>query len=178
MPVHPRLVVIAGLPGVGKTSVAAFLATLVDAVHLSIDAVEESLLASGFARGWQTGVAAYEAGRAMAELNLHLGRVVVVDAVNDSEEARETWRRAAVATGASLEFVHLILADVSDHQRRLEGRDRGFAHVTEPLWSDVQRRRHEYAPWTDPVLEIDTSNHSADQVAALVGERLALRSIS
>lgn len=178
MPAHPRLVVIAGLPGVGKTSVAAFLATLVDAVHLSIDAVEESLLASGFARGWQTGVAAYEAGRAMAELNLHLGRVVVVDAVNDSEEARETWRRAAVDTGASLDFVHLVLADVSDHQRRLEGRDRGFAHVTEPLWSDVQRRRHEYAPWTDPVLEIDTSNHSADQVAALVEERLALRSIS
>jgi predicted kinase len=42
-----RLIVISGLPGVGKTSVAESAAARTGAVHLSIDAVEESILACG-----------------------------------------------------------------------------------------------------------------------------------
>lgn len=74
-----RLVVVSGLPGVGKTSVAEIVATRTRSVHLSIDAVEESILACGLPSGWQVGVAAYEAVRAMAEQNLLLGHDVIVD---------------------------------------------------------------------------------------------------
>jgi len=160
-----RLVVLSGLPGVGKTSVAAILASRAGAIHLSIDAVEEAILACGLPPGWAVGVAAYEATRAMAELNLRLDGRVVVDAVNDSEEARDTWRRAGAATGARVEFIHLVIADAREHERRLLGRDRGFAHVAEPTWADVQRRRGEYAAWADEVLEIDTSTRTAEDVA-------------
>ena len=99
------LIVISGLPGTGKTAVAAEVARAADAIHLSIDTVEDALLGAGFPRSWTTGVAAYEAVRAAAEQNLDLGRVVVVDAVNDSEPARDTWRRAVATTGAPLMFV-------------------------------------------------------------------------
>ncbi len=68
-----HLIVISGLPGVGKTSVAEVVAALMGAVHLSIDVVEESMLACGLPATWQVGVAAYEATRATAELNLNLG---------------------------------------------------------------------------------------------------------
>src|SRR5699024_12738709 len=72
-----------GPPGVRKPSVAGVCPARLGSVHLSIDAVEESILACGLPAGWQTGVAAYEAARAVAEMNLRLGRSVVVDAVND-----------------------------------------------------------------------------------------------
>ena len=88
-----RLIVVSGLPGVGKSEAARRVAAALRAVHLSIDPVEEALLSTGLAPGWTTGVAAYEAVRAAAESNLSLGLTVVVDAVNDSEPARETWRR-------------------------------------------------------------------------------------
>ena len=61
--------------------------------------------------GWTTGVAAYEAVRAAAEQNLRLGCTVIVDAVNDSEPARDTWRRAGAATGTTPHFFVLELAD-------------------------------------------------------------------
>lgn len=38
------LIVISGLPGTGKTSVAGIIARDRDAVHLSIDAIEDTLL--------------------------------------------------------------------------------------------------------------------------------------
>jgi predicted kinase len=84
------LIVISGLPGTGKSAVAAAVAGELDGVHLSVDRIEDALLGAGLRRSWETGVAAYEAARAAAEQNLDLGRTVVVDAVNDSEAARNT----------------------------------------------------------------------------------------
>lgn len=170
-----HLVVISGLPGVGKTSVAEIAAALGGSIHLSIDAVEESMLSCGLPASRQVGVAAYEATRAMAELNLQLGRSVVVDAVNDSEEARQTWRTAALRTGARLDFVHLVITDVRTHVQRLRNRDRGLAHVGEPTWADVQRRRADYAVWSDEVVELDTTARTADEVARALVSRLSAK---
>lgn len=102
-------------------------------------------------QGGKSALPLYEATRAMAEQNLRLGHDVVVDAVNDSEEARQTSCTAASRTGAHVEFVHLVISDVQEHERRLRGRDRDLAHVGEPTWADVQRRRAGYAAWSDEV---------------------------
>ncbi len=141
-------------------------------MHLSVDACEEAMLAAGLPSGWTTGVAAYEVVRAAAELNLRLDRVVVVDAVNDSEEARDTWRRAVESTGAVLDLVHLVVGDEAEHVRRLAGRDRGFTHVGEPPWDAVVRRRDSYAPWAEPHLEIETGRAGVDGIVAEILARL------
>lgn len=154
-------------------SIAEVVAARTGSVHVSIDAVEEAILACGLPPGWQVGVAAYEATRAMSEQNLRLGHDVVVDAVNDSEEARQTWRTAALRTDARIEFVHLVVSDVQEHERRLNGRDRGLAHVGEPTWSDVQRRRADYAAWSDEILEFDTATQTADEIADVLTARFS-----
>ncbi|MGC4933043.1 AAA family ATPase [Gordonia sp. DT30] len=166
---------ISGLPGFGKTSVAEIAAARTASVHLSIDAVEEPILACGLQRGWQVGVAAYEAARAMAEPNLRLGRSVIIDAVNDSEDARLTWRAAAARTSPRIDFVHLVVADSQEHERRLSGRDRSLAYVGEPTWAEVQRRRADYAAWSDEVLEFDTAARTVDEVADALSARVGAR---
>lgn len=163
------LIVISGLPGTGKSSVAAQLAVSLGAVHLSVDPIENALLKAGFPASWQTGVAAYEATRAAAELNLVLGRDVVVDAVNDSEPARDTWRGAATAAQASVVFAVLTLADEVEHRRRLDGRKRPFSHVPEPSWDEVRARAATYEPWRgDAYLGLDAGRALDDLVAELV----------
>lgn len=111
----------------------------------------------------------------MAELNLRLGRSVIVDAVNDGEEARQTWRAAATCTGSRVDFVHLVIPDVQKHERRLSGRDRGLAYVGEPTWADVQRRRADYSAWSDEVLEIDTTAQTAHEVTDALIARLSTK---
>jgi predicted kinase len=166
------LIVISGLPGTGKSAVAAELAARLGAVHLSIDPVEDALLGAGLPRSWETGVAAYEAARVMAEQNLALGASVVVDAVNDSEPARETWRMAAARTRAELAFVLLALDDEPEHRRRLESRRRDLAHVPEPTWDEVTARAAAYAPWPDGTcLRVD-ARRPVDAVALELVHRL------
>ena len=167
------LVVLSGLPGTGKSAVAAGLAARCGAVHLSIDPIEDALLRAGLPPGWQTGVAAYEVARAAAEQNLALGLTVVVDAVNDSEPARDTWRAAAAATGSDLVFVVLELDDAVEHRRRLETRLRDLEHVPEPSWDDVTARAAAYAPWAEgECLRVDARRPVEELVEELAG-RLA-----
>ena len=166
------LVVVSGLPGTGKSEVAAALAARLAAVQLSVDVLEDALLGARLAPSWQTGVAAYEAARATAEQNLALGRTVVVDAVNDSEPARQTWRTAAARGGVRLAFVLLVLDDEAEHRRRLEGRVRGLVSVPEPTWGDVRARAEAYEPWADGAcLRVDAAP-PVERVAQEVLDRL------
>ena len=114
--------------------------------------------------GWNVGVAAYEAVRTMAESNLELGSVVVVDAVNDSEAARDTWRTAASNSEASLTFAVLRCSNPDEHRRRLESRSRGFSRLPDPTWSQVLSRSRAYAPWNCEHLDVDTCATSVTAV--------------
>jgi predicted kinase len=166
------LIVISGLPGTGKSAVASALAVRLGAVHLSVDPIEDALLRAGLARSWETGVAAYEAARAIAEQNLAVGSTVVVDAVNDSGEARETWRTAAARSGVRLVFVLLTLADLREHRRRLEGRVRTLDHVPEPSWDEVQARAPSYQPWAEGTCVRAAAEAPVERVVLQLLERL------
>jgi predicted kinase len=153
---EPALIVVSGLPGVGKTAIATAVAARLNGVHLSVDPVEDAMLRCDLPAGWSVGVAAYEAVRTMAESNLALGRVVVVDAVNDSEAARDTWRTTASTSESSLRFAVLTCSNLDEHRRRLEGRFRRFSRLPEPPWSQVLSRARDYAPWICEHLDVDT----------------------
>ena len=155
-----ELIVVSGLPGVVKTAVAAEIARRIGGVHLSVDPVEDALLAAGLPPGGNLGVGAYEAVASMAAANVALGRTIVVDAVNDSEAARDTWRRV---TG-SVTFVVLVVSDPDEHRQRLEGRHRGFTRVPEPSWSKVCDRATNYAPWSGEYVEVDTCGLTVAEV--------------
>ncbi len=96
---------------------------------------------------------------------------MVVDAVNDSEPARQTWRRAAQHAAVPLAFVLLVVADEQLHRRRLEGRTRAFRNIAEPTWHEVKARAATFEPWSGEVEAIDASG-ALDAVVALVLERL------
>lgn len=157
------LIVISGLPATGKTTLAAGLARHIDAVHLSVDTVEDALLRVGLEPGWTTGVAAYEAVGAAALQNLVLGRTVVVDAVNDSDAARQTWRDVARRAGAKVRFVLLLPPSAAEHRRRLHARRRGLRHVPEPSWSQIVARAEAYHAWREEPIEL-SSDEAVDKL--------------
>jgi len=169
------LIVISGLPATGKSAVAEVVAARTGAVQVSIDAVEDALLGAGLASGWTTGVAAYEAVRAVAEQNLLLGRTVVVDAVNDSGPARDTWRSAAARTGRRLLFVLLTPPAAEEHRRRLEERRRGLRHLPEPSWEQVTACARSYEPWPDEPLLVDSGEPSVASAEKVLAALSALQ---
>lgn len=165
------LLVVSGLPGTGKTTVADALARTLGAVRVSVDAIEEGMLGSGLPASWSTGVAAYGAGAAVAVTNLANGSTVVVDAVNDSEAARDTWRSAAARAGADVRFVVLGLDDAAEHRRRIETRPTALVHVVMPTWDDVLTRASSSEAWAGgDFLPIDAGSPVAEVVEQVLAD--------
>jgi len=149
----PRLIVFAGLPGVGKSALAGESARSLGASWLRVDAIEAAILKAGIAPSFETGLAAYLVAREIADERLSSGADVVIDAVNGVEPARQMWRELARAVGARRFVIEVSCPDAAEHERRVRGRPVATPPLRNPTWEEVVRR--EYVPWAEPVLRLD-----------------------
>jgi len=140
------LIAMAGLPGVGKTTVALGLAERMPAAVVNVDRVESSLVKAEFERSFATGLASYLVAEQVARDNLALGHHVIVDAANYVTYARDMWTRLAREQSTPLLFVEVVCADLALHQARLEAREvvPGLPRLT---FDDVVARYAETEPW-------------------------------
>jgi predicted kinase len=162
------LLVVSGLPGVGKSALADAVGRRLRAPVLSVDPIEAAILRSGIPRSFETGLAAYQVVAALAEQQLALGLDVVVDAVSSLEVAREMWRAAARPSGAAMHVVEVRCDDVDLHRTRLAGRRRDLVGFPEPTWDEVESRREEWEPWTEPRIVVDAAAPLAIGVEAVL----------
>lgn len=163
------LIVLAGLPGTGKSTIAALLATELAATHASVDDAEAAMLAAGVAADQPTGLAAYVVVEQLARRQLLAGRHVVVDAVNDAPAARQQWRDLAASTDVELRWVEVRLADEGEHRHRLEARKRALpGDFPEPTWPSILERRAAFDAWQESRIVLDAAEDPARSVAIVL----------
>lgn len=145
------LVVLSGLPGVGKTTIARRLAAAMGALHLRIDTIEQALRNAGSKVEGE----GYEVAYAVAEDNLRLGHLVVVDCVNPWPLTRGAWRAVADRAGVRAVDIEVVCSDVGEHRRRVQSRCADLPGHSLPTWTEVVER--DYRPWTGERIVIDTA---------------------
>jgi predicted kinase len=158
-----------GLPGVGKSAIADALGERLPASVVSVDELEAAMLRSGLERSFETGLAAYNAGAAIAGHQLRLGLSVIADAANYLEVGRQIWCSAAEAAGADIRALDVVCSDERVHRARLTARKRGLEPFPEPRWEDVVRQRNETETWSRDRLVLD----SVEEVESNVARALA-----
>jgi predicted kinase len=154
------LIVLGGLPGTGKTTLARALSQRMQAAHIRIDTIEQAIRASGMLKS-DIGPAGYMVGYAVAEDNLRIGRTVVADSVNPLNITRDAWRSVAERTSSPVVEIEIIRSDRADHQRIIETRTSDLQGLILPTWDDIVAR--EYEPWDRAHLVIDTSFKTVDE---------------
>lgn len=149
----PWLLVLAGRPGTGKTTLAQAVVRATGACYLRVDVVETVLSHAG----WKVGAAGYGVAHGLAASNLLLGNDVVVDAVNAVPAARAGWSETAQRGGARLVLVETLLPDVVEHQRRVENRTADIPGHRMPSWDEVRAE-----PWVAWDESRDGQHHVVD----------------
>ena len=145
------LIVLSGLPGVGKTTIARELAAVLSAVQLRIDSIEQALRDCSVKVEGEGYAVAY----AVAQDNLRLGHTVIADCVNPWPLTRNEWRSVAQRAGTGVVEVEVICSDVEEHKRRVESRSPDITGLRVPTWSEVLER--DYRQWDRDRLILDTA---------------------
>ena len=163
------LIALGGLPGVGKSTLAASLARRIGAVHLRIDTIEQAMRNVGFE---VSGPEGYLAARDLAEDNLRIGHTVIVDSVNPLPITRDYWRETAARLMVELVEIEVVCSDRNQHRVRVESRVTDIPGLVLPTWQQVLDRHYE--PWTTAHV-VDSAGRTLEdtlsQVAAIVGPR-------
>ncbi|KGH45484.1 hypothetical protein IN07_17535 [Modestobacter caceresii] len=150
------LIVVGGLPGVGKTTVAREVAAALGAAHLRVDAFEVALLRQGLVpTPDEVGAHGYDLALAAADTCLTAGTDVLVDAVFDVAAARRPFRDLAIRHGIPVHWVRLICTDRAEHRRRVEERPADLPGHVLPTWEQVRARRVDQ--WHDRHTVVDTA---------------------
>jgi predicted kinase len=156
------LIILGGLPGVGKTTIAKHLAKQLKAMVLRVDTAEQVLRDTAALEGPEGYMVCY----ALAAENLRLGLTVIADSVNSIQITREAWRDVANQANRDFIEIELICSDIAIHQKRVETRKPDISGHKLPAWQAVLDR--EYEPWTSKHLALDTSQKSADEIVELM----------
>lgn len=144
-----RVVVFAGLPGVGKSSIARELSRRTGLFHLRVDAIEGPFLE----KNMPVTSEGYEAMRRVAAENLELGIGSIVDYVNPWPLTRDMFE----FDGQTLR-VEVVCSDADLHKTRLDSRGVG------PMFEDLPER--EYQPWLGADIRIDSAQTSVEDAVA------------
>jgi predicted kinase len=153
----PVLVVLAGLPGVGKSSITRALVARTGAIYLRIDSIEHALAQSS-RRIDPPEDAGYAVAYAIAADNLRAGAMVVADSVNPLNLTRDAWVRVGRNRDARVVEVEVICSDEAEHRRRVASREADLPGLTLPDWDAVNARAYE--AWPRKRLVLDTAELS------------------
>jgi predicted kinase len=165
--VQPVLVVVGGLPGTGKSTISAALASATATPYLRVDHIEQAVVA-WTSLSHPVGPVGYAVTHAIAREQLELGLDVIVECVNPIALTRDAWPGTAAAASAAVVEVEVVCSDEAEHRRRVESRESDVVGLVKPTWAQVVER--EYEPWKRPTLVIDTATALPDQAV----ERIAL----
>jgi predicted kinase len=162
------LIVVGGLPGAGKSSLADALAKRLQAPVFTKDRIEASLWRNGVTADANSWHVAEDLLTTLAGEQLRRGQSAILDTVARTAQSRETWRALALEHRAPFVLIECVCSDVELHRRRIEGRDRKIPGWYEVTWEEVERVRDRWEPWPDDRLVLDSVNPIAENVAEAI----------
>ncbi|MCB0632895.1 MAG: ATP-binding protein [Saprospiraceae bacterium] len=152
------LIIISGLPGTGKTSLALALAPQLAAVHLNTDMLREELQKKG-QYDPETKAMIYEELRTRAEAALIAGKSVVIDGTFYQQEYRGPFLAMADKYAVPLRWIELD-ADPSVIKKRVSHQ----RPYTEADFSVYQKIKKDYEPLTIQNLTLSSGEKSIDEL--------------
>lgn len=172
-PKRPLLVLVTGLPGTGKSTIAETAGALLAAPVLSHDWAMSGLQPYPILQEALRSMAPYGHGEvgwsllaSLALSQLRRRSPVVLDGVARAPQV-EALRSMADTEGARFVLVTTECSDVAIHRSRVEGRERGIPNWSELEWEQVESSRARWDPDLRSDLRLDAAQPLAENLAYL-----------
>ena len=153
-----KLIVFSGLPGTGKSTLAATIGKQFGIPVFSKDWLEAVLLQNELqptSNEKNLGHVGYELLTVLAERQLKLDQSVILDSVAATQSIRTAWKETAKRYSAEWRVIKCVCSDENLHRARLSMRERNIPGWHELEWTDVEKVKKYYQPWNEKRLRLD-----------------------
>lgn len=156
------IILICGLPGTGKSTLAEAIAKQLNLPLFSKDTLEASLVEHGVMTTDQLNGVGYTLLKNLVDDHEARGLSVVVDFIADRDRTLNFWPELPEK---NLIAIECICTQAAEHRRRIETRKRNIKGWYELNWADVTRAAANYTPLVAERLVLDTADNRLDITA-------------
>lgn len=153
---EPALVLVIGLPGSGKSHFTGALSRAVPAVVIRTDEVRKILFRRPTYSPQESGVV-YRTSQYLVEEYLRLGKNVIFDGTNLSENGRKTIYDIVERAGARLLLVHVVAPERVIRERLERREDQADIALSDAGWAVYLKMKERFEPIRREHWTIDTS---------------------
>jgi predicted kinase len=153
----PCAVVLCGLPGTGKSTLADLVAERLGAPSFAFDWFLGALTPFGVVRQDNAAPLGNQLITSALARQIRAGQSAVLDAGGFEHSERTRWRTITERFGGRFVGVECICPDEVVHRRRVESRRRDIPGWPATVsWEHIGRMREIWEPWHEPHLVLDT----------------------
>jgi predicted kinase len=149
----PRIIIIGGIPGTGKTTLAELLSNELGVSLFNKDKLEAAIIRRGLAKKNTLNGVGYELLAELAEGEINQGRSVILDCIASATRVQEFWSNI---TSQDIKYIECICSSISLHKERIENRELNIQGWYEITWSDIQSIKETYQPFSENRLILDS----------------------
>ncbi|MBV7339871.1 AAA family ATPase [Chloroflexi bacterium TSY] len=167
-----KLILLTGLPGTGKSTLAKALSDKIQVPVFSKDIIEAALLRCDVKTacngGQPVSYAVYEILFALAEQQLSLRQSCIIDCVASHPTVRKQFQLTAKQHHAKWLVIECICSDEEIHKTRLTTRKRNIPGYRELDWYHLLKTKERYVQWEESRHIVDSVNLLNDNIDAVL----------
>ncbi|ARN74025.1 AAA family ATPase [Oceanicoccus sagamiensis] len=156
-----NIVIIGGIPGTGKTTLATLLSKKIRAAYFNKDNIEAAVLRSGISNRDNLNGVGYKIMSELALSEIHHGRSVILDCIASSERVLRFWPNLV---NQRIKYIECICSDDTLHRMRIDTRVREIEGWYELKWNDIQNIKKAYQPFSESRLILDSVDSVEDNL--------------
>lgn len=162
---NPTMIVIGGVPGAGKSTLAKELSKELNIPAFSKDELEAAVSRRGLCNNKETKGVGFEIMAVLAKNQIENNNSAIFDFIASKSRIMEQWPELLES---EIKYIECICSNEDIHRERIQSRNRNIEGWYELVWEDVLTIRKYFQPLMDDRLILDSVNDLNENVAKAI----------
>ncbi|MFT5594831.1 MAG: adenylate kinase family enzyme [Oceanicoccus sp.] len=162
---NPTMIIIGGVPGAGKSTLAKGLSKELNIPAFSKDELEAAVARRGLCKNKETQGVGFEIMAVIAKTQIENDNSAIFDFIASKSRITEQWSELLES---EIKYIECICSNEEIHKERIQSRNRNIEGWYELVWEDVLTIRKYFQPLMTDRLILDSVDNLNENIAKAI----------